>query len=46
VCASSFDEFIRRFWIENALWYAAQGGGPVEGELLAYAEAARTAAPR
>jgi hypothetical protein len=46
VCASSFDEFIRRLWIENTLWYAAQGGGPVEGELLAYAEAARTASPR
>jgi hypothetical protein len=43
VCASSFDEFVRRFWIENTLWYAAQGGRPVVGELPAYAEAAHAA---
>lgn len=43
VCASSFEEFIKRFWIENTLWYAASRGQTFEGELLAYARAARRA---
>lgn len=42
VCASSFEEFIRRFWIENTLWYAVHHRRPpIDGELRDYLEAAR-----
>jgi len=44
-CGPSFEEFIRRYWIETSLWFAAQHGAAAVGaELRAYAEAARRAA--
>jgi hypothetical protein len=43
-CAWSFEEFIRRFWIENTLWYAVNKGEKIEGELREYARAAKAAA--
>lgn len=43
VCAESFEEFIKRFWIENTLWAAADRGRTLEGELLAYSDAAKRA---
>jgi hypothetical protein len=44
ICADSFEEFIKRFWIENTLWWWAHKGFPaLEGELKAYLDAvART----
>jgi hypothetical protein len=45
ICASSFEEFITRFWIENTLWRAMQSGAALEGELLAYARALGLDAP-
>jgi hypothetical protein len=42
VCASSFEEFMKRFWIENTLWYALNKGRPaIDGELRAYLDAAQ-----
>jgi hypothetical protein len=41
ICAASFEEFVHRFWLENALWYATNGGQPMDGELHAYAEVVR-----
>jgi len=38
--APSFEEFIQRFWIENALWFACNKGKPLSAELQAYADAA------
>jgi hypothetical protein len=46
ICASSFEEFIKRFWIENTIWFAVNRGEPLHGELRAYAEAAKAAASR
>ena len=41
VCASSFEEFIKRFWIENTLWYSVnKGQPPIVGELRSYLDAA------
>jgi hypothetical protein len=42
-CASSFEELIKRMWIENTLWYANVNKLPVTGELAAYEEAASKA---
>ncbi len=28
ICADGFEEFIKRFWIENTLWFAANKGRP------------------
>jgi hypothetical protein len=41
ICAPTFEEFIKRFWIENTIWFAANKGKPLEGELRAYADAAK-----
>jgi hypothetical protein len=41
VCASSFEEFIKRFWIENTIWLEVTKGEALTGELQAYAGAAR-----
>ncbi|WAS90643.1 hypothetical protein [Nannocystis punicea] len=42
-CASSFEEFIYRFWIENSIWYAEHRNPsrPPTPEQAAYAEHAR-----
>lgn len=41
VCAESFEEHVKRFWIENLLWYAVYHGSPaLDGELRAYLDAA------
>jgi hypothetical protein len=45
-CAWSFEEFIKRFWIENTLWYAVNKGEKLGRELREYADAARAAAPK
>lgn len=42
VCADSFETFIRRFWIENLLWFRHHAGEPADGELRAYLDEART----
>ena len=39
-CATSFEEFVKRVWIENTLWFAVNGREALTGELLAYADAA------
>ncbi len=41
VCADSFETFIRRFWIENLLWFRHDAGEPATGELRAYLDEAR-----
>jgi hypothetical protein len=41
LCADSFESFIWRWWIENAIWFAAHERRPLEGDLRAYSEAAR-----
>ena len=41
VCADSFETFIRRFWIENLLWFRHSAGEPIDGELRAYLDEAR-----
>jgi hypothetical protein len=41
VCAPSFEEFIKRFWIENTIWFSRDAA--LEGELGEYAVAARKA---
>ncbi len=46
ICASTFEEFIKRFWIENAIWFAVQKGVPLDGELRAYSDAAKRAVAR
>lgn len=43
-CASSFEELIKRMWIEGTLWFASSSGKPVAGELEAYAQVARSRA--
>jgi hypothetical protein len=45
-CAWSFEEFIKRFWVENTLWYAVNKGEQLGPELREYADAARAVAPR
>jgi hypothetical protein len=37
-CAGSFEEFVYRFWLENDLWYALNGGTMPDGgrEYLAH----------
>ena len=47
ICATSFEEFIKRFWIENTLWYAVnQGSPPLTGELREYLDTAQKRAVR
>jgi hypothetical protein len=41
ICEDSLEAFVRRFRIENLLWYHHDRGEPVEGELRAYLEEAR-----
>lgn len=41
VCADSFETFIRRFWIENLLWFRHSAGESIDGELRAYLDEAR-----
>lgn len=43
-CASSFEEFVHRFWLENTLWYALRDGrelSPGEREYVAAAHRSR-----
>ena len=40
-CAPTFDEFIRRFWIENAIWYALYEARQLTPEQRRYLDAAR-----
>ncbi|APR78116.1 Hypothetical protein A7982_03463 [Minicystis rosea] len=40
LCAPSFEAFIKRFWLENTLWYAVRTGAALTGELSDYIEAA------
>lgn len=42
-CASSFEEFIKRFFLENTIWFAANKGTPFEDEVDRYAKAAQEA---
>ena len=44
ICAPSFEEFVKRFWIENTIWFAVNNGVLLDGELRAYADAAKNAA--
>jgi hypothetical protein len=46
VCAASFEEFIKRFWIENSIWFTVHKGQPLAGELRAYADAAKRVAAK
>lgn len=44
ICAGSFAEFVKRFWVENTLWFFLSEGEDVPpGELSRYAEAAQRA---
>jgi hypothetical protein len=43
ICASSFEEFVQRFYLENSLWFASTKGVPLSIEQQAYAEAAKKA---
>lgn len=43
ICASDFEEFIHRFWLENTLWFALQEGRPLSTEEAAYVAAAQEA---
>ncbi|HSO38990.1 MAG TPA: hypothetical protein VLT33_40955 [Labilithrix sp.] len=42
-CAPSFEEFVQRFWIENALWFSTTKKAPLSAAQQAYADAARSA---
>ncbi len=46
ICALDFEEFIKRFWIENVLWFAVDRRERLEGELREYSEAAKAAVAR
>jgi hypothetical protein len=46
ICARSFEAFVRRFWIENAIWYLTRDGRPLTVELIAYLDAAKAAATK
>jgi hypothetical protein len=46
ICALSFEEFIKRFWIENTIWLKVNNGEALTGELQAYADAARAGLAR
>jgi hypothetical protein len=46
ICALGFEEFIKRFWIENAICFAVNRRERLEGELREYSEAAEVAAAR
>jgi hypothetical protein len=46
VCGPTFESFLFRFWIENAIWYALHNGRPLTPEQVAYVTHARTARPR
>ncbi len=41
ICAPSFEEFIYRFWIENAIWFALWKGRPLTPTEQAYVAAIR-----
>lgn len=43
VCAESFEAFIKRFWIENTIWFAENGRRALEGEFAAYSAAVQAA---
>ena len=45
-CASSFEEFIKRFFIENTIWFSANKDKPFTPEHERYAEAAAAAVAR
>ncbi len=46
-CAESFEEFMKRFCVENQIWFAAvDREEPLTADLLAYATAAQNAAAR
>lgn len=46
VCAPTFEAFVRRLWIENAIWYLTHAGKPLSAELAGYLDAAKSAAGR
>jgi len=41
--APSFEAFVYRFWLENAIWYALHGGRPLTAEQKRYLEATEVA---
>lgn len=41
ICAPTFEDFIHRFWIENAIWYALTEQRPLTPEQTVYAEHVR-----
>jgi hypothetical protein len=43
VCAPSFEAFIRRFWLENTLWFAVNKRLPLTADQRVYADAAKKA---
>ncbi len=43
MCAPDFETFMRRFWMENSLWFAVRRGAPLTAEQEAYAAAAKKA---
>jgi len=43
ICAPSFEAFVRRFWIENAIWYLTHAGKELNADMTAYLEAAKSA---
>ncbi len=39
ICGASLEEFLKRFWIENTLWFSVNHGHPaVDGELKTYVD--------
>lgn len=40
-CAPSFESFMRRFWLENSIWFAAQNQTKLTPEQEAYSRAAK-----
>ena len=45
ICADSFEEFIYRFWIENAIWFALYENRPLTETQEAYRQAAASWRP-
>lgn len=43
MCAPSFESFMKRFWLENAPWFACSKGAPLSPKQKAYADAATKA---
>lgn len=45
MCAPSFEDFIHRFWMENALWFSLYKKKPITPEQQAYRDAIKKALP-